>query len=78
MKSIPDVISAYINTSQHVQGFYTGLGFVVNHIEIDAHGPGIDSVKMSMTIGSTPFSVRACGNTKDEALKLVQEHCKFS
>ncbi|MCD5995183.1 GNAT family N-acetyltransferase [Pseudomonas sp. CDFA 602] len=64
MKSIPGVISAYINTSQHVQGFYAGLGFAVNHIETDAHGSGIDSVKMSMTIGRTPLSIKACGNTK--------------
>ncbi|WP_440778586.1 GNAT family N-acetyltransferase [Pseudomonas syringae] len=48
MQSLPSVTRAHINTSQHVQGFYSGLGFVVSAIKADGHGRGIDSVKMDL------------------------------
>lgn len=50
MKSLPGVTRAYINTSQHVQGFYSTIGFAVTSVEVDGHGRGIDSVKMELTI----------------------------
>ncbi|WP_024647318.1 GNAT family N-acetyltransferase [Pseudomonas syringae] len=48
MKALPGVTRAYINTSQHVQGFYSNLGFAAVSVEADGHGCGIDSVKMEM------------------------------
>ncbi|KTB82340.1 GNAT family N-acetyltransferase [Pseudomonas syringae] len=48
MKALPGVTRAYINTSQHVQGFYSNLGFVAVSVEVDGHGCGIDSVKMEL------------------------------
>ncbi|RMP26525.1 GNAT family acetyltransferase [Pseudomonas coronafaciens pv. atropurpurea] len=50
MRLVPGVTRAFINSSQHVQGFYSTLGFAVTGIEADGHGRGIDSVKMELAI----------------------------
>ncbi|HIE1460967.1 TPA: GNAT family N-acetyltransferase, partial [Stenotrophomonas maltophilia] len=35
-----------LSTSQHTQGFYSGLGFQVTRVVRDGHGAGIDAVEM--------------------------------
>ncbi len=39
-----------LNTSQHVQAFYAGLGFVVVKVVADGHGPGLDAVEMVLAL----------------------------
>ena len=39
-----------LNTSQHVQLFYAGLGFAVVNVVADGHGPGMDAVEMSLNL----------------------------
>lgn len=39
-----------LNTSQHVQTFYSGLGFAVVNVVADGHGPGLDAVEMSLNL----------------------------
>lgn len=41
-----------LNTSQHVQAFYAGLGFAVVNVVADGHGPGLDAVEMSLNLPS--------------------------
>lgn len=41
---------AMLNTSQHVQAFYAGLGFAVVKVVADGHGPGLDAVEMSRNL----------------------------
>ncbi|KPY78343.1 GNAT family N-acetyltransferase [Pseudomonas amygdali] len=48
VRSLPGVTRSHIDTSQHVQGFYLNLGFVVTSVEVDGHGPGIDSIRMEL------------------------------
>ncbi|MCD5984614.1 GNAT family N-acetyltransferase [Pseudomonas sp. CDFA 610] len=50
MRALPSVTHAYINTSQLVQGFYSGLGFSVTRLIRDGHGVGIDSVEMTLEL----------------------------
>ncbi len=39
-----------LSTSQHVQAFYSGLGFAVINVVADGHGPGLDAVEMSLNL----------------------------
>lgn len=39
-----------LNTSQHVQAFYAGLGFAVVNVVADGHGPGLDAVEMVLAL----------------------------
>ena len=39
-----------LNTSQHVQAFYSGLGFAVVNVVADGHGPGLDAVEMVLAL----------------------------
>ncbi len=39
-----------LNTSQHVQAFYAGLGFAVVKVVVDGHGPGLDAVEMVLAL----------------------------
>ncbi|MEE4895386.1 GNAT family N-acetyltransferase [Pseudomonas alliivorans] len=50
MRPLPSVTHAYSNTSQLVQGFYSGLGFSVTRLRRDGHGKGIDSVEMTLEL----------------------------
>ncbi|KPX49903.1 Acetyltransferase [Pseudomonas syringae pv. helianthi] len=50
MRVLPRVTRAFINTSQHVQDFYSNLGFVMGAVELNGHGPGIDSVRMELAL----------------------------
>ncbi|CZT30432.1 GNAT family N-acetyltransferase [Pseudomonas cerasi] len=50
MRSLPGVTRAFIDTSQHVQGFYSNLGFAVVSVDVDGHGRGIDSVRMEREV----------------------------
>ncbi|MFS1286932.1 GNAT family N-acetyltransferase [Pseudomonas piscis] len=39
-----------ISTSQHSQGFYAGLGFVLRKVTPDGHGPGLDCWDMELAL----------------------------
>jgi len=42
----PSINRVTLSTSQHTQGFYSGLGFQVTRVVPDGHGAGIDAVEM--------------------------------
>ncbi|HIE0526201.1 TPA: GNAT family N-acetyltransferase, partial [Stenotrophomonas maltophilia] len=42
----PSINRVTLSTSQHTQGFYSGLGFQVTRVVRDGHGAGIDAVEM--------------------------------
>ncbi|MGE8411226.1 MAG: GNAT family N-acetyltransferase [Pseudomonas sp.] len=39
-----------LSTSQHSQGFYAGLGFVLLEVTPDGHGPGLDCWDMQLSL----------------------------
>nr|BFD42054.1 GNAT family N-acetyltransferase [Pseudomonas sp. FFPRI_1] len=50
LRGLPQIAAVHISTSQHSQGFYTGLGFVVVKIIADGHGPGLDCWDMRLAL----------------------------
>jgi ribosomal protein S18 acetylase RimI-like enzyme len=41
-RAVPGVTQVTLDTSQHSQGFYAGLGFAVRAVRRDGYGPGLD------------------------------------
>ncbi|HEL2977633.1 TPA: GNAT family N-acetyltransferase [Stenotrophomonas maltophilia] len=46
----PSIKRITLSTSQHTQGFYSGLGFQVTRVVQDGHGAGIDAVEMERRV----------------------------
>lgn len=47
-RALAGVASVVIETSQHTQGFYKGLGFAVTKVTPDGFGPGLDRCEMRL------------------------------
>lgn len=46
----PSIDRVTLSTSQHTQGFYASLGFLVTRVVTDGHGTGIDAVDMERVL----------------------------